>query len=247
MPLFVDRVKETSTTAGTGPLTLNGASAGFRTFDSAVGVGNKCYYVIEDQVDTSKWEIGVGTIGAGGTLQRTKVDMSSAGAGVAENFAGNLMSVYSDWQGKVLGEWTSFTPSAPAGGWTTNVSYSTSWWRLRGDHLFVRYVMFISAAPGPAVTHKAPFPSTLFSIDSTKLPATGLHVVGEAQIGEGGIGHWYGKAIWDPATALDSIFSYYAGVNSSLVKLDPITPTVPRVLGASDSIFGRYSVPVVRL
>ena len=41
-----DRVKETSTTTGTGTFTLAGAVTGFETFSSAIGNGNTTYYAI---------------------------------------------------------------------------------------------------------------------------------------------------------------------------------------------------------
>ena len=41
-----DRVKETSTTTGTGCLTLGGAVTGYQSFDSAIGSGNTTYYAI---------------------------------------------------------------------------------------------------------------------------------------------------------------------------------------------------------
>jgi hypothetical protein len=54
-----DRVKETSTTAGTGTLTLAGAVTGFQAF-SVVGNGNTTYYAIVDAA-TGDWEVGIGT------------------------------------------------------------------------------------------------------------------------------------------------------------------------------------------
>ena len=46
MPLVVkDRVKETTTTTGTGTITLGGAASGFQSF-SVVGNGNTTYYAI---------------------------------------------------------------------------------------------------------------------------------------------------------------------------------------------------------
>lgn len=75
MPLVIaDRVKETSTTTGTGTFTLAGvATGGFRTFASGIGSGNTCYYTISDGTN---WEVGIGTVGTG-TLARDTVYSSS--------------------------------------------------------------------------------------------------------------------------------------------------------------------------
>lgn len=84
-----DRVKETSTTTGTGTYTLAGAVTGFRTFSIAVGNGNTCYYVAEDG---ASWEVGVGTVGAG-TLARTTV-LASSNANSAVNWTSGTRTIY---------------------------------------------------------------------------------------------------------------------------------------------------------
>ena len=67
-----DRVKETTTTTGTGTITLAGAVTGYQAF-SAIGNGNTTYYVIEDANGTG-WEVGIGTYTLSGTtLARTTV------------------------------------------------------------------------------------------------------------------------------------------------------------------------------
>ena len=73
-----DRVKETSTTQGTGDITLAGASTGFITFNSGIGTSNTTYYAIHEQ-GTNNFEIGLGTLSASTTLQRTTVIKNSAG------------------------------------------------------------------------------------------------------------------------------------------------------------------------
>lgn len=68
-----DRVKETSTTTGTGTLTLDGAVEGFETFSTGIGNTNTTYYAISGGND---FEVGLGTVGAG-TLSRDTVLSSS--------------------------------------------------------------------------------------------------------------------------------------------------------------------------
>ena len=69
--VFNDRVKETSTTTGTGTLTLDGAVQGFDTFSSAIGNSNTTFYAIE-LPGTTEFEVGRGTVSAG-QLARTQV------------------------------------------------------------------------------------------------------------------------------------------------------------------------------
>lgn len=69
-----DRVKETTTTTGTGTYTLAGAMTGFESFGS-VGNSNTTYYGCSDGTD---FEIGIGTYTASGTtLARTAILQSS--------------------------------------------------------------------------------------------------------------------------------------------------------------------------
>ena len=90
--VYADRVQETSTTTGTGTLTLAGAVTGYQSF-SAIGDGNTCDYVIE-LVGGSEWEVGTGTYTASGTtLARTTVRASS-NAGSAVNFSAGTKLVY---------------------------------------------------------------------------------------------------------------------------------------------------------
>jgi hypothetical protein len=87
-----DRVQETSTTSGTGTLTLAGAVAGFQTFSSAIGNGNTTFYTIYDNV-AQDWEVGIGTVGAG-TLSRDTVLSNSLGTTAKISFASNSKSVF---------------------------------------------------------------------------------------------------------------------------------------------------------
>jgi len=80
-----DRVKETSTTQGTGDITLAGAVTGFLTFNSGIGTSNTTYYAIFEQ-GTNNFEVGLGTLSASTTLQRDTVLSNSAGDTTKINF-----------------------------------------------------------------------------------------------------------------------------------------------------------------
>lgn len=80
-----DRVCETSTTTGTGNLTLAGALTGYQTFNNGgAAAGNDFHYLIEavdaNGVATGQWEIGVGKCPTTTTLQRVLVLRSSTGS-----------------------------------------------------------------------------------------------------------------------------------------------------------------------
>ena len=85
-----ERVKETSTTSGTGTLTLAGAASGFQAF-SAVGDGNTTYYAV---IDGTNWEVGLGTYTSSGTtLARTTV-LASTNSNNAVNFSSDSKDVF---------------------------------------------------------------------------------------------------------------------------------------------------------
>jgi hypothetical protein len=86
-----DRVKENSTTTGTGDITLAGVPSGQGnvTFNSGIGVGNTTYYCIFEQ-GSSNFEIGLGTLSGSTTLERTTVINNSSGNTSKISFSGTL-------------------------------------------------------------------------------------------------------------------------------------------------------------
>lgn len=90
--VLADRIRETTTTAGTGTITLAGAVTGYRSF-ATVGNGNTTYYTIAGQ-NTSEWEVGIGTYtSVGTTLSRTTV-LASSNAGSLVTFSAGTKDVF---------------------------------------------------------------------------------------------------------------------------------------------------------
>lgn len=93
--VLADRVNETTTTAGTGTVTLAGAVTGYQSF-SAIGNANTTYYTIAHQ-SASEWEVGIGTYtSAGTTLSRDTVLASSSG-GAKVSFSAGTKNVFCDY------------------------------------------------------------------------------------------------------------------------------------------------------
>lgn len=85
-----DRVKETSTTTGTGTYTLAGAATGFQAF-SAIGNSNTCCYAADDGTD---WEVGIGTYTLSGTtLARTTI-LASSNSGSAVDWSSGTRDIF---------------------------------------------------------------------------------------------------------------------------------------------------------
>ena len=91
--VLADRVRETTTTTGTGTVSLAGPVSGFQGFSTAIGNANTTYYTIADAA-TGAWEVGLGTYtSSGSTLARTTI-LSSSNAGAAVNFAAGTKDVF---------------------------------------------------------------------------------------------------------------------------------------------------------
>ena len=91
--VLADRVRETTTTTGTGSVTLAGAYTGFQTFLAGIGNSNSTYYTIAN-VASGEWEVGIGTYTtAGNLLSRTTV-LSSSNGGSLVNFAAGSKDVF---------------------------------------------------------------------------------------------------------------------------------------------------------
>lgn len=90
--VLADRVKETTTTTGTGTVTLGGAATGFQSF-SAIGNGNSTYYTIAGQ-GTNEWEVGIGTYTSSGTTLSRDTVLSSSNSGSLVNFSSGTKDVF---------------------------------------------------------------------------------------------------------------------------------------------------------
>lgn len=97
MPLVLaDRVQETTTTTGTGTVTLNGATTGFQSF-SAIGNGNTTYYTISGG---SEWEVGIGTYTSSGTTLARNTVLASSNSGSLVNFSAGSKNVFVTYPAK---------------------------------------------------------------------------------------------------------------------------------------------------
>lgn len=92
--VFGDRVKDTTTSPGTGQVTLaNSAPTGYQTFGSVCADGDTFHYVIADQFGVN-WEVGLGSYTASGTKLNRLAVLASSNAGAATNFAAGTQDVF---------------------------------------------------------------------------------------------------------------------------------------------------------
>ena len=88
-----DRVKETSTTTGTGTFSLAGAESGFESFVAGIGNSNTTYYAIVNE--NGEFEVGLGTVtdASPDTLSRDTI-ISSSNSDSAVNFSAGTKDVF---------------------------------------------------------------------------------------------------------------------------------------------------------
>jgi len=87
-----DRVRETTTTTGTGTITLGGAATGFQSF-SVIGDANTTFYTIQLS-NTNEWEVGIGTYTLSGTTLSRDTILESSNGGSAVNFSAGSKDVF---------------------------------------------------------------------------------------------------------------------------------------------------------
>ena len=95
-----DRVKETSTTTGTGTFSLAGAEVGFESFVSGIGTTNSTFYAISND-GKNEFEVGIGTVtdASPDTLSRTTI-ISSTNSDNAVNFTSGTKTVFCTYPAK---------------------------------------------------------------------------------------------------------------------------------------------------
>ena len=92
--IIKDRIKEVTTTAGTGAITLGGASATFETFSSYMTNGDTAYYaIVHTASGVDEWEVGLGTWNTGNTFTRTTV-IAGTNDGSQVDFSAGIKDIF---------------------------------------------------------------------------------------------------------------------------------------------------------
>lgn len=163
-----DRVRQTSTTSGTGTLTLSGSVPGYQTF-SVIGDGNTTFYCIVDAVN-STWEVGIGTYTSSGTTLSRDTVLESSNSGSLVNFSSADKDVFCTYPADRAMVQT--TPRTVTADFTLGDNESWVFNNKTGSSCVVT-LPAASAYPGRAVTFQNYQNQTLVSASSDVTPRGG--------------------------------------------------------------------------
>jgi hypothetical protein len=128
--ITADRVRQLSTSTGTGTFTLSTTFTGFRAFSSVAAVSDTFWYTIASTT-LSEWEVGLGTYSAANTITRTTV-LASSNAGAAVVFSAGDKEVFITaaaskfLQADAAGSYGNFTAGTITAALTGNASGSAA-------------------------------------------------------------------------------------------------------------------------
>jgi hypothetical protein len=133
MPLVLaDRVNETTTTTGTGTVTLAGAVSGYQSF-AVIGNANTTYYTIVHQT-ANEWEVGIGTYTSSGTLLSRDTVLASSNSGSPVNFSAGTKFVFCDYPaGRAVYLDTATNATLPNLTLSGNLTFSSTAQRIVAD------------------------------------------------------------------------------------------------------------------
>lgn len=194
--MLFDRVEQTTSTTGTGTLSLVAPTdASRRSFVQAAGSGAQVLYCIET-ADGLAYEYGVGTATAGtpDTLTRTTVLLSS-NSNALVNFPAGTKRVYSCLPASASGFGATRLPS------TWGASIGVSGWRREPTGLIIQWGTSVGNAAAYnelAITFPITFPSACHTV---------VVCNGDANTQQG---VWCGVTIWNTAA-----FNYKASNGGS--------------------------------
>lgn len=235
---YKDRVQETTTTTGTGSLTMLGAVSGYQSFNSALVSGDTCYYSIADTANNA-WEVGLGTFTSTETLARTTV-IASSNSNALVSFAAGTKQVFitvpaqkmsskfiyepdgwnDNWNAAkagiastpasllVIGD--SVSQGAVASNWMT-----TSWPQLLKTYLLNTYA---ESAEFYITSHDAAVVTALGGTFNGTAPFSSLAT---ARALNGGFG--YGGIVYNTGTAVSAYITFvtpYACTDIDIIHLD---------------------------
>jgi hypothetical protein len=89
--IIADRVKQQSSTTGTGAITLGSSVTGFQVFSAVCSNGDTFHYAIV-HLTLGSWETGLGTYNTGGTVSRSVLTSSNNNALV--DFAAGTKEIF---------------------------------------------------------------------------------------------------------------------------------------------------------
>jgi len=144
--MLANRVKETTTTTGTGNLTTAGAVTNFQTFNTAFGTDRRFIYWLVDATNNI-WETGIGYLSASTTLVRETVLDNSSNTTSALSLSAGTKDIFCA-QSELTG-YNAFSGVSSSAGYLASGSHvnATTTKGLTTDRVFYVPYEFLCSAP----------------------------------------------------------------------------------------------------
>ena len=221
-----DRVKETSTTTGTGTFTLGGAAPGFQSF-SVVGNGNTTYYAIYDSV-TGSWEVGVGTYTLSGTTLSRDTVLESSNAGSLVNFAAGNKDVFCTYPAeRAVTDVSATSPVASTGGNSPVISLSAGYGDTLNPYATKPTLTFLAAPNGGGVPAFRVIAAADIPTLNQNTTGTAANVTGTVAIANGGTGATTRQNAMDALAGATTSGQYLRGNGTDVVMAAIVAGDVP--------------------
>lgn len=221
-----DRVKETSTTTGTGTFDLDGAVTNFQTFVAGIGSTNTTHYAIIHR-SAAEWETGLGTVtdAAPDTLARTTVITSSNGDAAVNFSAGTKDVICTHLAGRLAGKLLVMAPDVDqnitAAGDTLDSSVSHLEINPDADYLMTATPALTIGEDGQFLTiHNIHATNTITLQDDAVVAGTNVFLGGaEGTIRAGSVMTLHYSASVSGWTVLSNPNSASVGANASTIPV----------------------------
>ena len=233
--ITADRVRDTSTTAGSGSFSVSGtAPTGYRTFSAVLSVNDTFYYSIQHQT-LNEWEVGLGTYSSANTFARTTI-YSSSNAGSAVTFSAGTKDVFItmaasrsvqiDGSGQTInsgGTYTRTTITATAGQTSFTANYTVNYVQVYVNGILLNSADYTATTGTTVVLASAAAAGDIVDVIALNIGTFtgGVTITGTPTNGQ--IATWTGSTSIQggasPATAGNVLFTSDGSVWSSTQKI----------------------------
>lgn len=173
---YFDRVLESSTTTGTGALTLGGPGVGYRSFASVYSNGDTFNYTIVDQSGPN-WEVGTGSYSTSGNLLNRSAVFASSNSGSLVNFTSGALFTWVDLPAAGI------VPAVTSGGSIIISTPGSGNFVVQTGDFSTTLVTFSNGGDAALNVTNAKFSAGAFLVNGSTIPVNGIYLSSANTVG----------------------------------------------------------------